>query len=92
MFSSNQDKGQATSLIEQKVASIQEFVKRFGVELWTKPGTVGFYFPVAEKTHQVTSVIKKNSKKKLTTIQEASGENNLTNSMKAATLMRESQI
>ena len=89
MFSPEQDNDQVTtSLIEQKVESLKKFLDHFGVELWTKPGTVGFYFPIAKQTPQMAS---KKTKIKLSTIRETSCERH-TSTMKSATFFQESQI
>jgi hypothetical protein len=84
LFSPDQDLVQVTnSLIDQKVASLQQFVEHFGVELWNKPGTVGFYFPIVEQPPQTPNRI---TKGKLSTVTENSNERQ-TSGLRAATFI-----
>ena len=51
--------------VENEIASLQFFARNFGIELWSMPGAVGFYFPIT-----VLQTNKAGMKKKLTTVSE----------------------
>ena len=52
---------------------MQFFAKTLGIELWSKPGAVGFYFPIEENINTLLTQ-KAGLKKKLTTVTESGAE------------------